>query len=186
MMKSLGVGLTTVIAIFLLLARSAPANPTTAAVDLNGDGIVVTVNADAANVQFTYSEHCDNDKPCYTINLGQGMVAIPTTASGGCVAKQGSDSTPTAVQCPVGSGSITFKLVGGGTWSAYEGGGGQHTGPCSPARVIVNGGNGPNPTMINSWNGCHEVVHCGTSGTVAVEADATDDISGKCLTIVKH
>lgn len=171
---------------FLLLGRSAPANPTTANVDLGGDGIIVTVNADGANVHFSYSEHCAGDKPCYTIDLSQGMVAIPTTASGGCTVQQGSDSTPTGVQCPVGSGSIQFKLVGGGTWSAYEGGGGVHTGPCSPARVIVNGGNGPNPTMINSWNGCHEVVQCGTSGMVAVEADATDDISGKCLTIVKH
>ena len=183
----IAVSLLSAVGIFLLLGRNVSANPSTAAVDLNGDGIVVTVNADGANVHFTYSESCDGGKPCYTIELSQGMVGFPTTAGGGCVAKSGGDATPTAVQCPVGSGSIAFKLAGGGTWSAYEGGGGLHSaGPCSPARVIVNGGNGPNPTMINSWNGCHEVVRCGTSGTVAVEADASDDISGKCLTIVKH
>ena len=172
---------------FLLLGRSAPASSNKAVVDLNGDGIVVTVNSDGANVHFTYAEKCGDGKPCYQIMLGQGMVGIPTTASGGCTVQSGGDMTPTAVQCPVGSGSIQFKLVGGGTWSAYEGGGGLHSaGPCSPARVIVAGGNGPNPTMINSWNGCHEVVQCGTSGTVAAEVDATDDVSGKCLTILKH
>jgi hypothetical protein len=58
--------------------------------------------------------------------------------------------------------------------------------PCSPARVIVNGGNGDNPTVIDSWNGCHEVGQCGASGMVAVEVDSTDDISGKCLSIIKH
>jgi hypothetical protein len=176
-----------VIGIFLLLGRSAPANPNNATVDMNGDGILVNVNTDAANVHFTYAEHCDDGKPCYIIALGQGMVAIPATASGGCVAKNGSDTTPTMVECPIGAGAVVFKLVGGGTWSAYEGGGGLHSaGPCSPAKVTVNGGNGPNPTSINSWNGCHEVVNCGSSGTVLVEADATDDISGKCLSVVKH
>lgn len=186
MQMKAAIALVSVLGIFLLLARSAPANPNSAHVDLNADGIVVTVNTDGATVHFTYSEHCGDGKPCYTIELSQGMVGIPTTAAG-CVVNDGNAMTPTGVQCPVGSGSIQFKLLGGGSWSAYEGGGGLHAdGPCSPARVIVNGGSGPNPTTINSWNGCHEVLQCGTSRTVVVEADATDDISGKCLTIVKH
>lgn len=172
---------------FVLLVRSAPADPIGIVVDRNGDGLVVTVNAEAANVHFSYDQSCANSKPCYSIEAGQGMVGIPGSAPS-CTLQPGNGYTPTGIQCPAdGIGSIQFKLVKGGTWSAYAGGGGQHAGgPCSPARVIVTTGAGAN--SVNSWDGCHEVVQCNTAaGALAmVEADGTDDITGKCTSIVKH
>jgi len=172
-------------AAFVLLARSAQADPIGVVVDNTGDGIVVTVNTEAANIHFTYAEQCDGGKPCYQIEAGQGMVGISASARA-CKVNPGNGYTPTGIECPVGAGSITFKLTNGGTWSAYEGGGGQHTGPCSPARVIVTTGKGAN--SINTWNGCHEVVQCNTAaGALAmVEADANDDVTGKCTSVIKH
>ena len=172
---------------FVLLSRSAPADTTGIRVDNDADGLIVTVNTEAANVHFSYVEQCDGGKPCYTITAGQGMVGIPGTSSS-CVVKQGNDSTPTAIQCPAAAvGSVQFKLVRGGTWSAYQGGGGQHAGaPCSPARVIVTTGSGAN--MINAWDGCHEVINCNAAagGFSGVEVDATDDVHGTCSSVVKH
>ncbi len=78
-------------------------------------------------------------------------------------------------------------MTNGGTWSAYHGGGGQHTGTvCSPARVIVKTGAGSN--AIDTWDGCHEVILCdsGKTGFAGVEADADDDIHGTCNSVVKH
>jgi hypothetical protein len=174
-------------AAFVLLAGSAPADPIGVVVNHDADGLIVTVNTEAANVHFTYSENCANNQPCYTIDAGQGMVGIPASATS-CVVKQGSDSTPTSIQCPAsGVGSIQFKLVNGGTWSAYQGGGGQHAGtPCSPAHVIVTTGTGAN--AVNAWDGCNEVVHCNsvTGAFTAVEVDASDSVTGKCTSIVKH
>jgi hypothetical protein len=172
---------------FVLLARSAPADTTGVRVDNDADGITVTVNTEAANVHFTYNEQCDSGKPCYTINVGQGMVGIPATASS-CTVKQGNDATPTAIQCPsAGVGSVQIKLMHGGTFGAYQGGGGQHTGaPCSPANVIVTTGTGAN--SIDTWDGCHEVINCNTApgAFTGVEVDATDDVHGKCSSVVKH
>jgi hypothetical protein len=174
------------IGIFVLLGRSAPADPIGIVVDRDGDGYVVTVNAEGANIHFGYSEHCASDKPCYSIDAGQGAVGIPASATG-CDVKGGGENV-TGIQCPVdGVGSIQFKLVNGGTWSAYQGGGGLHTGtPCSPARIIVTTGNEAN--SINAWDGCHEVINCNTvsGGFAAVEADSIDDIHGKCASVIKH
>ena len=174
-------------AAFVLLARSAQADPIGVVVDNNADGIIVTVNAEGANIHFGYSEHCAGDKPCYSIDAGQGMVGIPASSTT-CEVTNGHDTTPTSITCPAnGIGSITFKLVNGGTWSAYQGGGGLHTGtPCSPARVIVITGKGSN--SVNTWDGCHEVVQCNSvsGGLALVEADASDDVTGKCMSVIKH
>lgn len=170
-----------------LLTNSAPADPIGVVVDHNADGIVVTVNTEAANIHFSYDQSCADSKPCYSIEAGQGMVGISASASS-CTVKNGNAYTPTGIQCPpAGVGSIQLKFVNGGTWSAYAGGGGQHTGTsCSPARVIVTAGKGA--TSIESWDGCHEIVQCGsvTGAFVGVDADASDDITGKCASIVKH
>jgi hypothetical protein len=173
-------------AAFALLARGAPADPIGVRVDNDADGIVVTVDAAGANVHFTYDEKCEGGAPCYTITAGQGMIGIPASAAG-CTVEQGGDSTPTAIRCPVGAGSIQFKMANGGTWSAYQGGGGQHAGgPCAPARVIVTSGAGPN--SIDTWDGCHEVVNCSAASGAftGVEVDASDDVRGPCTSVVKH
>jgi hypothetical protein len=179
--------LVAVAAAFLLLGRTAPADPIGIRVDNDANGLVVTVNTEAANVHFSYDEKCDGGAPCYTITAGQGMVGIPASSSG-CVVKQGNGSTPTAIQCPAnGVGSVQFKLVNGGTWGAYAGGGGQHAGTvCSPARVIITSGKGAN--SIDTWDGCHEVVNCNaTPGAfTGVEVDASDDVHGTCTSVVKH
>jgi hypothetical protein len=170
-----------------LLGRAAPAQTTGVRVDNTADGLVVTVATEAANIHFTYNQSCDGGKPCYEIDASQGMVGLPASA-GGCTVKMGNGSTPTAITCPDNSvGSIQFTMTNGGTWSAYNGGGGQHIGTiCSPARVIVKTGKGAN--SIDTWDGCHEVVFCdsGSSGFAAVEADASDDIHGTCSAVVKH
>jgi hypothetical protein len=172
---------------FVLLSRSAPADTSGVRVDNDADGLIVTVNTEAANVHFAYDERCDSGEPCYTITVGQGMVGIPATSSG-CTVKQGNAMTPTAIQCPAASvGSIQFKMLKGGTWSGYQGGGGMHTGePCSPARVIVTTGAGAN--SINAWDGCHEVINCNAvaGAFTGVEVDADDDVHGKCSSVVKH
>jgi hypothetical protein len=172
---------------FVLLSRSAPADTTGIRVDNDADGLIVTVNTEAANVHFTYVEKCDSGQPCYTINASQGMVGIAATASA-CTVKQGNEMTPTAIQCPAASaGSVQFKMLHGGTWSAYQGGGGQHTGaPCSPARVIVTTGSGAN--SVDAWDGCHEVINCNAAagGFSGVEVDASDDVHGTCSSVVKH
>lgn len=172
---------------FVLLTRSVPANPIGVVVDHTSDGVVVTANTEAATIHFSYDQSCADSKPCYTIDASQGMVGISASASS-CTVKNGNGYTPTIIQCPpAGVGSIQFKFVKGGTWSAYSGGGGQHTGTsCSPARVIVTAGKGV--TSIESWDGCHEIVQCGSlKGSLAtVDADANDDITGKCASIVKH
>ncbi len=170
----------------LLVTRSAPADPIGIVVDNNTDGLMVTVNAEGANVHFGYSEDCGGGKPCYSIDAGQGMVGI-TGSAPSCEVKGGGPQL-TGIQCPTtGVGSITFKMMNGGSWSAYQGGGGEHAGtPCSPARVIVITGAGA--TSVNAWDGCHEVVQCNdVKGAFSgVEVDASDDVHGKCSSVVKH
>lgn len=171
---------------FALLARTAPADPTGVVVE-RANGLIVTVNTVGANVHFTYSTSCASNKPCYMIEVGQGAGGGVTASAASCTV-QGNQYTPTVIQCPPsGIQSIQFKLVNGGTWSAYAGGGGQHAGgPCSPANVMVTTGSGSN--SINTWDGCREVVYCdtGASGFAAVEADAIDTIRGHCNSIIKH
>ena len=172
---------------FGLVSRSAPADPIGVVVTNASEGIIVTVNTEAANIHFAYVQQCDSGKPCYEITAGQGMVGIPASAAA-CQVKMGTASTPTAIQCPDNSpGSIQFNMTNGGTWSAYYGGAGQHAGTnCSPARVIVKTGRGAN--SINTWDGCHEVVYCNSfSGAIsAIESDASDDIHGNCTGVIKH
>jgi hypothetical protein len=57
----------------VLLARSAAADPIGVIVNRDADGLIVTVNTQAANVQFSYSEECAGDQPCYTIDASQGV-----------------------------------------------------------------------------------------------------------------
>ncbi len=185
-MKNL-IALFTIATVMVLLTRSAPAGPIGIVVDHDVNGIVVTVNTEAATIHFSYDQSCADAKPCYTIDASQGMVGISASASS-CAVRNGDGYTPTSIQCPPeGVGSIQFKLVNGGTWSAYAGGGGQHAGTtCSPARVIVTTGKGA--TSVESWDGCHEIVQCSSvkGAFAAVDADASDDITGKCASIVKH
>jgi hypothetical protein len=169
-------------------AKAAPDDPVGVVVDRDATGLLVTVNAEAANVHFTYQEKgCDKEQPCYVINAGQGMAGISASAPA-CKVENGNDSTPTTISClATGVGAVSFKLVKGGTWAAYEGGGGQHAGgPCAPAKVLVKTGEGSN--SVDSWNGCHEIVYCdtGNSGFAGVEADSSDEISGKCNSTVRH
>ena len=168
-------------------SKAAPVDPIGIVVDRDASGLVVTVNAEAANVHFTYNETCDNGKPCYLIDAGLGMVGIPASAPA-CRVEDGNDFTPTRIYCPVtGVGAVSFKLVKGGTWAAYEGGGGQHAGgPCAPAKVLVKTGAGAN--SIDSWNGCHEIVYCdtGNNGFAGIDADASDEINGKCNSVIRH
>jgi hypothetical protein len=47
---------------------------------------------------------------------------------------------------------------------------------------------GKGANSINAWDGCHEVINCNATagGICGVEVDATDDVSGKCSSVVKH
>src|ERR1044072_4972646 len=83
----------------LVGAKAAPADPTGIVVDRDATGLVVTVNAEAANIHFTYQEKCDDDKTCYIINASQGMTGISASASA-CKVKNGDDSSPTVIACP--------------------------------------------------------------------------------------
>ena len=171
----------------LVRAKPATPDPIGVVVDRDATGLLVTVNAEAANIHFTYQEKCDNEQPCYIISASQGMAGIPASAPA-CKIENGNDFTPTTISCPVtGVGAVSFKLVKGGTWAAYQGGGGQHSGgPCAPAKVLVKTGSGAN--SVDSWNACHEIVYCdtGNSGFAGVEADASDEINGKCNSLVRH
>ncbi len=171
---------------FALLARSAPADPAGVVVGIVNDSLIVTVNTAAANVHFTYSTGCANNKPCYMIDVGQGASGVTASARSCTVA--GNQYTPTVIQCPPsGFQSIQFKLLNGGTWSAYAGGGGQHIGgPCSPASVTIVTGSGMN--SVNTWDGCRETIYCdtGASGFAGVEVDAMDTVRGHCNSVVKH
>lgn len=169
-------------------SKAAPVDPIGVVVDRDATGLMVTVNAEAANIHFTYEEKgCDKEKPCYVINAGQGMTGISASAPA-CKVENGNDFTPTTISClATDVGAVSFKLVKGGTWAAYEGGGGQHAGgPCAPAKVLVKTGSGAN--SVDSWNGCHEIVYCdtGNSGFAGVEADSSDEINGKCNSTVRH
>ena len=170
----------------VLFARTASADPIAVVVDKDGSGLVVTVNVPGVNVHFSYDQSCEDGKPCYSIEASQGMVGVAVSAPS-CKVDDGTAYTPTGVQCPASATSIQFKLAAGGTWSAYAGGGGQHTGTtCSPARVIVTTGKGAN--SVNSWDGCTETIHCdlGPGDFAGVEVDASDEIDGKCSSVVKH
>jgi hypothetical protein len=96
---------------------------------------------------------------------------------------------PSAILCPAAAASsITFLFKKGGSWSAYGGGGGQHTGPCSPVPVTVQTGPDGLTVVVTSWDGCPETVICDSPATMftAVEADAADTIRGTCSSIVRH
>ncbi len=171
-----------------LLGRSAPADPIGVVVSRNDTGLVVTVNATAANIFFTYqASGCGGHEPCFVVNASQGPVGISASAPA-CAVQQGNASTPTGIECPAtGVRGVQFKLVNGGTWSAYSGGGGQHAGTsCSPARVSVITGSGAN--SVESWDGCNEVIFCdsGSRGFAGVDADAFDSIRGRCSSVVRH
>src|SRR5690349_3786780 len=80
-------------------AKAAPADPIGVVVDRDATGLVVTVNAEAANIHFTYLEKgCDKEQPCYVINAGQGMTGIPASAPA-CKVENGNDFTPTTISC---------------------------------------------------------------------------------------
>ncbi len=172
-------------------SQAAPADPIGVVVDRDASGLIVTVNFEAANIHFTYRDkgesRCPNDQPCYVIDAGQGMTGIPASAPA-CKVENGNDFTPTFIFCPAaGVGAVSFKFVNGGTWAAYAGGGGQHAeGPCAPAKVLVKTGAGSN--SVESWNGCHETVYCdtGKDGFAGVDADSSDEINGKCTSIIRH
>jgi len=153
-------------------------------------GLVVTISAEAANIHFDFvPEGCaDGHTPCLMIGAGVGTGGIPVSASGSCTAQQGGDMAASGIECPATTSSITFIFKKGGTWSAYEGGGGQHTGPCSPVPVTVQTGPGGPAVVVTSWDGCPETVICDSPKTVfaAVEADAADTIRGTCSSIVRH
>ena len=153
-------------------------------------GLVVTISTEAANIHFDYvPAGCNASVPCLVINAGVGMNGTPVSASGSCIAQQGGETAPSAIMCPASAASsITFVFKKGGTWSAYEGGGGQHTGPCSPVPVTVQTGPDGPAVVVTSWDGCPETVICDSPATVlaAVEADAADTIRGTCSSIVRH
>lgn len=182
-MRLVGV-LVVVFAMFALLARSALADQGVV-VAQSGSALTVTVYTEAANIHFGYNTTaCPGEKPCYTITAGQGMVGIPV--SGSCNVQPGNAYTPSAVQCPAQSiGAITFIFRNGGSWAAYQGGGGQHSGePCAPAAATIR--TGGQMTSVTSWDGCHETVICITGGFSGVEADASDTIRGNCTSVVRH
>ena len=171
-----------------LTVKAAPSDPIGIVVDRDATGLVVTVNAEAANIHFTYEEKgCDKEQPCYIINASQGMTGISASASA-CKVENGNDFTPTKISCLAsGVGAVSFKLVKGGTWAAYEGGGGQHAGgPCAPAKVLVKTGSGAN--AIDAWNGCRETIYCdtGNSGFAGGDVDASDEVNGKCNSVIRH
>jgi len=153
-------------------------------------GLVVTISTEADNIHFDFvPEGCDDGHtPCLTIGSFVGTGGIPVSASGSCTAQQGGDMAASGIECPATTSSITFIFKKGGTWSAYEGGGGQHTGPCSPVPVTVQTGPGGPAVVVTSWDGCPETVICDSPKTVfaAVEADAADTIRGTCSSIVRH
>jgi hypothetical protein len=158
----------------------------------SGNGLVATIDGPATNVHFTYTlAGCTSIKvPCYRITAGYGSTGTPVSAAaGGCTA-QSADSPPSVIECPAaGVISILFLFKGGGTWAAYEGGGGQHSaGPCSPAPVTVETGP-PGPIVsVESWNACTETVICSSTVGVltGVDADAGDTVRGPCFSIVRH
>ncbi len=172
-----------------LTARGAAAPGQGIVVGQSGDGFTVNVMEDSANVHFTYVEQCAPDKaPCLMITAGVGMQGIPATPGPTCKAQVGNAYTPSAIQCPAqGVSSITFIFRNGGTFSSYQGGGGQHTGaPCSPVALLVKTG-GP-VTSVNVWNGCHDTVYCDSAPGEfsAAEVDATDVVRGKCTSVIRH
>jgi len=176
-------------AVFTLFTRAVLAQGVV--VSQVGPDLLVTISAEAANIVFTFSQNgCDNNIPCFEIGAGQGMAGVPVSAGGGCQAKMGNAYTPSGIECPAsGIGSITFQFMKGGTWAAYAGGGGQHTGgPCSPAPVTIKTGADGEVVSVNSWNGCKETVICNSPASMftAVEADNADEIRGTCSSIVRH
>jgi hypothetical protein len=156
----------------------------------SASGLVVTISTEAANIHFDFvPEGCDGHTPCLLIGAGVGTGGTPVSASGNCTARQGGDMAPSGIECPAAAASsITFVFKKGGTWSAYEGGGGQHTGPCSPVPVTVQTGPDGLAVVVTSWDGCPETVICDSPKTMftAVEADAADTIRGTCSSIVRH
>jgi hypothetical protein len=175
------------VAVLALAAAPALADGVDAALD--SGGLLITVSTEAANVHFSYHLSCADNAPCYEINAGVGPTGTPVTAGGGCKAQMGNELTPSVIQCPVaGINAITFVFKNGGTWAAYEGGGGQHAaGPCSPVPVTVETGPGP-MTSVDSWDGCPETVICNGSGSAftGAEVDAADTLRGTCSSVVRH
>ncbi len=179
-----------VIAALCLVLQAAPvaAESNDVVISRNDSGYSVLVNALAANIHYTYepASQCELKVACFIVNASIGMSGIDATAPGGCKVDRGNAQTPTAVTCPAG-GAVSFKMARGGTWSAYAGGGGQHTGtPCSPERVIVRTGSGAN--SIDTWDGCREAVFCDAAPSAfsGVEADGFDEIRGNCSSVVRH
>ena len=155
----------------------------------SGGELLVTVNAEAANVHFTFNPvGCGANTPCYEITAGNGMVGVPVQAGGDCKAQTGQGQS--GIECPAaGVNSIRFVFKAGGTWSSYAGSGGEHAGgPCSPAPVTVETGSGGGAMSVNAWNGCTETVICNSPASefTAAEVDAADTLRGTCSSVVKH
>jgi hypothetical protein len=179
------------IAASALLVGAARADDEGVSVQSGQGGLLVAIGSEAANVHFDYALHgCKQNIPCLVVWAGIGLAGVPMSAGGGCHVSRNSDSTPGAIECPAaGVGAITFRFKKGGSWSAYQGGGGQHAGGvCSPAAVTVETGPDGSAVQVNAWNGCPEAIVCNSPPSVftAVEADASDEIRGTCKSVILH
>ncbi|HTU80792.1 MAG TPA: hypothetical protein VMF61_01605 [Candidatus Acidoferrales bacterium] len=153
-------------------------------------GYHVVSSVKGANVHFDAlpKSGCEIKRDCYVFAASTGLVGIPIEAPPKCHVDQGNSLTPSVAQCPE-VGGVVFHMNGGGTWSAYDGGGGEHVdGPCASGHVTVYTGGARTGTSVDSWDGCHETVVCvkAKASFAGVEADAFDVVDGKCGSIVRH
>lgn len=174
------------LSIFALCARASLADDPKLVVTIDASNTLTAVlHGDGGeSIHFDYqTDNCPAGmKTCIMFTAGMGAAGIPVTAASPCIAK-GEQYSVSSVQCPAdGITAVVISMPNGGTASAYQGGGGQHTGStCFSSLTIKASGMG----SVNTWNGCHETVICG-SKTIVVEADSTDSIRGQCMSVVKH
>jgi hypothetical protein len=180
------------LALAMALAASAAHADGGVSVGLGSGGdLQVTIEAEAANVHFTYDEKgCDADVPCLHIDAGQSTAGVPVSAGGPCVARAGSDDRISTIDCKAqGVTSITFLFKKGGGWASYQGNGGEHAGgPCSPVPVTVYTGPDGGVVSVAAWNGCADTIVCDSPAGMmtGVEADASDVIRGTCVSVIRH
>ena len=147
------------LSIFALCVRASSADDPKLVVTIDSSNTLTAVlHGDGGeSIHFDYqTDNCPAGmKPCIMFTAGMGAAGIT---------------------------AVVISMPNGGTASAYQGGGGQHTGStCFSSLTIKASGMG----SVNTWNGCHETVICG-SKTIVVEADSTDSIRGQCMSVVKH